>query len=88
RGVDLLASTGRQLQLARLLGREEPPEFLHHALIMKSPTQKLSKSDGDTGIRELRSAGWSPAQVIAAATARITDATERTETEKAEGERG
>ena len=36
RGDDLLASTGRQLQLARLLGRREPPLFLHHALIMKS----------------------------------------------------
>src|SRR6266851_6818888 len=54
RGDDLLASTGRQMQLARLLGRAQPPEFLHHPLIMKSPTQKLSKSDGDTGIRELR----------------------------------
>jgi glutamyl/glutaminyl-tRNA synthetase len=64
RGVDLLASTGRQIQLARLLGREEPPAFLHHPLIMKSPRQKLSKSDGDTGIRELRAAGWSPADVI------------------------
>src|SRR5436190_4986673 len=29
RGDDLLASTGRQLQLARLLGRVEPAEFLH-----------------------------------------------------------
>ena len=48
RGDDLLASTGRQIQLARLLGRGEPPEFLHHPLIMKSPDQKLSKSDGDT----------------------------------------
>ena len=37
RGVDLLASTGRQIQLARLLGRDEPPAFLHHPLIMKSP---------------------------------------------------
>ena len=37
RGVDLLASTGRQIQLARLLGRAEPPAFLHHPLIMKSP---------------------------------------------------
>jgi len=69
RGVDLLASTGRQIQLARLLGREEPPAFLHHPLIMKSPTQKLSKSDGDTGIRELRARGWTPAQVIGAAMA-------------------
>ena len=64
RGADLLASTGRQIQLARLLGRAEPPEFLHHALIMKTPTQKLSKSDDDTGIRDLRARGWTPAQVI------------------------
>jgi len=93
RGDDLLASTGRQIQLARLLGRAEPPEFLHHALIMKSPTSaegyggqargaegdggqargaegdrgqavKLSKSDRDTGIRELRAAGWTAARVI------------------------
>ena len=69
RGVDLLASTGRQIQLARLLGRDEPPAFLHHPLIMKSPSQKLSKSDGDTGIRELRAKGWTPAQVIEAAMA-------------------
>ena len=80
RGVDLLASTGRQIQLARLLGRAEPPAFLHHPLIMKSaasaggfgaPGQKLSKSDGDTGIRELRAKGWTPEQVIAAAMAAI-----------------
>jgi glutamyl-tRNA synthetase/glutamyl-Q tRNA(Asp) synthetase len=67
RGDDLLASTGRQVQLARLLGRAEPPEFLHHPLIMKSSTQKLSKSDGDTGVRELRERGWTPQQVIDAA---------------------
>jgi glutamyl-Q tRNA(Asp) synthetase len=72
RGDDLLASTGRQIQLARLLGRDEPPEFLHHALIMKSPDQKLSKSDGDTGIRELRARGWTPRQVIDAAMAAST----------------
>jgi glutamyl/glutaminyl-tRNA synthetase len=64
RGDDLLASTGRQIQLARLLGRDEPPLFLHHPLIMKSADQKLSKSDGDTGVRELRARGWTPAQVI------------------------
>ncbi len=64
RGEDLLDSTGRQILLGRLLGRSEPPAFLHHPLVMKSPTQKLSKSDGDTGIRELRSKGWTPEQVI------------------------
>jgi glutamyl-tRNA synthetase/glutamyl-Q tRNA(Asp) synthetase len=67
RGEDLLDSTGRQIQLARLLGREEPPAFLHHALLMKTATQKLSKSDGDTGVRDLRAKGWSPAAVIAKA---------------------
>jgi glutamyl-Q tRNA(Asp) synthetase len=64
RGDDLLASTGRQIQLARLLGRAEPPQFLHHPLIMKSPGRKLSKSDRDTGVRELRASGWTPARVI------------------------
>jgi glutamyl-Q tRNA(Asp) synthetase len=71
RGVDLLASTGRQIQLARLLGRAEPPAFLHHPLIMKTAEQKLSKSDGDTGIRELRAKGWTPQQVIELAMASV-----------------
>jgi glutamyl-tRNA synthetase/glutamyl-Q tRNA(Asp) synthetase len=64
RGDDLLPSTGRQIQLARLLGRAEPASFFHHPLLMKSATQKLSKSDGDTGIRELRDAGLSAAEII------------------------
>ena len=69
RGRDLLSSTGRQLRLAHLLGRSEPAVFAHHELIMKSPTQKLSKSDGDTGVRDLRAAGWTREQVIKAAVA-------------------
>lgn len=64
RGDDLFASTGRQILLARLLGRRSPAVFLHHPLVMKSPTQKLSKSGGDTGVRDLRAAGWTPARVI------------------------
>ena len=67
RGVDLLPSTGRQIRLARLLGRERPPTFFHHPLIMKSPDQKLSKSDRDTGVRDLRASGWTPEQVRRAA---------------------
>jgi glutamyl-tRNA synthetase/glutamyl-Q tRNA(Asp) synthetase len=63
RGMDLLPSTGRQIRLARLLGRERMPVYFHHPLIMKSPDQKLSKSDGDTGIRELRRRGWTAEQV-------------------------
>lgn len=64
RGVDLLPSTGRQIRLARLLGRQTPPRFAHHALVMKSATEKLSKSDGDTGVRDLRAAGWSAEAVL------------------------
>jgi glutamyl-tRNA synthetase/glutamyl-Q tRNA(Asp) synthetase len=64
RGRDLLASTGRQIRLASLLGRERPARFAHHPLVMKSPARKLSKADADTGIRELRSRGWTPERVI------------------------
>jgi glutamyl/glutaminyl-tRNA synthetase len=64
RGQDLLTSSGRQVRLARLLGRVDPPIFIHHPLVMKSATQKLSKSDGDSGVSDLRAAGWSPAEII------------------------
>jgi glutamyl-Q tRNA(Asp) synthetase len=64
RGDDLLASTGRQIQLARLLGRTAPPRFLHHALVMKSTTQKLSKADRDTSVHDLRARGLSADDVI------------------------
>lgn len=76
RGDDLLSSTGRQIHLARLIGRQTPAVFVHHPLIMKSATQKLSKSDGDSGVRDLRAAGWSAADVIgrAASLAGLTSA--------------
>ena len=64
RGEDLLDSTGRQIRLAGLLGRAAPPVFLHHPLIRKPGGEKLSKSSGDTGIRELRGAGAAPAEVL------------------------
>ena len=67
RGRDLLASTGRQMRIARLVGRETPATFAHHELIMKTPTQKLSKRDGDTGVRDLRKQGQTREEVIAAA---------------------
>jgi glutamyl/glutaminyl-tRNA synthetase len=69
RGEDLLSSTGRQIRLARLIGRPAPPLFVHHPLVMKSAEQKLSKSDGDSGIADLRAAGWSAAQIIGRAAA-------------------
>jgi glutamyl-tRNA synthetase/glutamyl-Q tRNA(Asp) synthetase len=68
RGRDLLASTGRQLQLRALLDPEatdrEEPRFLHHRLVRDPGGRKLSKSDGDTGLSELRAAGWSPERVL------------------------
>jgi glutamyl-Q tRNA(Asp) synthetase len=67
RGDDLLASTGRQILLARRLGRREPAVYAHHPLVMKSPARKLSKRDRDTGVRDLRAAGWTPPQVLGAA---------------------
>ena len=71
RGEDLRASTDRQIALARLLGRSAPATFVHHPLIMKTPTQKLSKSDGDSGIRDLRAAGWTASRVIGYAAAAV-----------------
>lgn len=71
RGRDLLASTGRQIQLARLLGRLHPARFHHHELILNADGKKLSKSRRDTGLRELRNAGLAPDDVIARARAAI-----------------
>jgi glutamyl-Q tRNA(Asp) synthetase len=67
RGEDLLESTGRQILLAELLGRVTPPRYLHHPLVMKTATHKLSKSDRDTGVRDLRAAGWTRERVLAEA---------------------
>lgn len=64
RGEDLLPSTGRQIMLSRLLGRANPPVFLHHPLILKPNGEKLSKALRDTGIRELRAQGRSPELVL------------------------
>ena len=64
RGEDLLESAGRQIRLARMLGRSMPPQFLHHVLIRRPGGEKLSKSSGDTGIRELRAKGLPPSEVI------------------------
>ncbi len=77
RGVDLLASTGRQIRLARLLGRAEPPRFAHHPLVMRSETEKLSKSDRATGVRDLRAAGWTAAAVRDHARALVGPAVEQ-----------
>jgi len=64
RGEDLLDSTGRQLRIARMLGRVTMPQVLHHPLVRHPDGRKLSKSAGDTGLRDLRAAGRSAAEVL------------------------
>jgi glutamyl-tRNA synthetase/glutamyl-Q tRNA(Asp) synthetase len=70
RGEDLLASTGRQIRLMRLLGRQAPPIYLHHPLLYGAPQVKLSKANRDAGVRALRAAGAGPADVLGLAAAR------------------
>jgi glutamyl-tRNA synthetase/glutamyl-Q tRNA(Asp) synthetase len=76
RGADLADSTGRQHQLAALLGRPRPAEVLHHPLVLTPSGRKMSKARGDTGVRDLRRRGVSAAEVIgrAAAAAGLTPA--------------
>jgi glutamyl-Q tRNA(Asp) synthetase len=64
RGDDLLESTGRQIILSSMLGRATPPQFLHHPLVIHPDGTKLSKSQGDTGLAELRRGGWTPDRVL------------------------
>jgi glutamyl/glutaminyl-tRNA synthetase len=64
RGRDLLDATAVQLRLARLLGRDEPPRFLHHPLIRHASGRKLSKAAGDTAVTALLDEGRSPAQLF------------------------
>ncbi len=64
RGEDLLESSGRQILLSRLLGRDMAPQFLHHPLVRHPDGRKLSKSAGDAGVRELRAFGAAPEAVL------------------------
>jgi glutamyl/glutaminyl-tRNA synthetase len=71
RGRDLLAATPAQIRLGRLLGREIAATFAHHPLIRRGDGHKLSKSDGDTAVRELRAAGRTAPEVIGEAAAAV-----------------
>ncbi len=71
RGEDLLSSTGRQIRLGRMLGSTRPPVYLHHELLLNPSGRKLSKANRDTGIRELRAAGATPAEVLAMADVKV-----------------
>ena len=52
RGRDLLDATPVQLRLARLLGRETPPRFLHHPLVRRVVrARSCRRPTGDTAVR-------------------------------------
>jgi glutamyl/glutaminyl-tRNA synthetase len=69
RGRDLIDATATQIRLGGVLGRPAPATFIHHPLIRRPDGRKLSKSSGDTAVRELREAGRTADEVIASAAA-------------------
>ena len=62
RGQDLFQATSVHRLLQHLLDLPEPA-YRHHRLIRDEGGQKLSKSTGSTGLRELRAAGAGPADI-------------------------
>jgi glutamyl-Q tRNA(Asp) synthetase len=62
RGADLFWSTSVHRLLQRLLGLPAPV-YRHHDLVRDADGRKLSKSDGATGLRQLRAAGTLPAEI-------------------------
>jgi glutamyl-Q tRNA(Asp) synthetase len=62
RGHDLFWSTSVHRLLQQLLGLPQPA-YRHHRLISDAAGQKLSKSTKPTGLRELRAAGVTPADI-------------------------
>ncbi len=62
RGQDLFWSTSVHRLLQQLLGLP-PPSYRHHRLVRDGAGRKLSKSTEATGLRELRAAGATPADI-------------------------
>jgi glutamyl-Q tRNA(Asp) synthetase len=62
RGRDLFCSTSVHRLLQQLLGLPQPA-YRHHRLILDAAGRKLSKSSEATGLRELRAAGATPADI-------------------------
>jgi len=62
RGQDLFWATGVHLLLQTLLGLPQP-SYRHHRLVLDGSGRKLSKSTDATGLRELRAAGATPAEI-------------------------
>jgi glutamyl-Q tRNA(Asp) synthetase len=64
RGRDLYAATDLQRLLQVLLGLREPL-YHHHPLILDPEGRKLAKSEGASGLSELRAAGITPEAIRA-----------------------
>jgi glutamyl-Q tRNA(Asp) synthetase len=62
RGADLFRSTAVHRLLQQLLGLPQPA-YRHHRLVLDGEGRKLSKSTAATGLRELRAAGTTPADI-------------------------
>jgi glutamyl-Q tRNA(Asp) synthetase len=62
RGRDLFWSTSVHRLLQALLGLPQPV-YRHHRLVLDATCQKLSKSTGATGLRELRTGGATAADI-------------------------
>jgi glutamyl-Q tRNA(Asp) synthetase len=62
RGLDLFQSTSIHRLLQALLSLQQPI-YHHHRLVLGDDGKKLSKSQGDTGIADLRQAGLSTADI-------------------------
>lgn len=62
RGLDLFAATSIHRLLQELLGLPSPV-YHHHRLIRAQDGHKLSKSNGDTGLAELRAQGLSSTDI-------------------------
>jgi len=67
RGEDLTASTGRQIYLARKIGRNLPARFCHHPLISDLEGRKLSKRDFAEPVAKHREDGANPGDLLGAA---------------------
>ncbi|TMK78848.1 MAG: glutamate--tRNA ligase [Actinobacteria bacterium] len=64
RGEDILASTPKQLMIARALGSERTPRYAHVPLIVGADRAPLSKRHGHTSVAAYRDEGFLPEALI------------------------
>lgn len=64
RGNDLIASTPRQLMIARALQLDYAPQFWHLPLVRGDDGKRLAKRHGDTRLARYRQRGGAPERMI------------------------